>query len=97
MKQKVCKFWKYVIAALLPVVCIVIHMAIDRCYPFGNNTILLGDANGQYYAFFNELSDKIRDGGSLLFSIDKGLGYDFYSNFFYYLASPFNLIALVLG
>lgn len=26
-----------------------------------------------------------------------GLGYDFYSNFFYYLASPFNLIAVAFG
>ena len=72
-------------------------MFITSCYPFGKNTILLGDANGQYYAFFAELIDRVRHGKSLFFSWEKGLGYDFYSNFFYYLASPINLIVVIIG
>lgn len=84
-------------AFLIPIICIVIHMIMTSCYPFGKNTILLGDSNTQYYAFFVELSDRIRQGKSIFFSWDMGLGYDFYTNFFYYLASPVNLIAVLFG
>lgn len=82
---------------LIPIICIVIHMMMTDCYPFGKNTILLGDSNTQYYAFFVELSGRIRQGKSIFFSWDMGLGYDFYTNFFYYLASPVNLIAVLFG
>ena len=88
---------KYLIAFTIPIVFIIFHMFITSCYPFGKNTILLGDANGQYYAFFAELIDRVRHGKSLFFSWEKGLGYDFYSNFFYYLASPINLIVVIIG
>lgn len=88
---------KYLLVFTIPVICIVIHMIMADCYPFGRNTILVGDANAQYYAFFLELYDRIKGGKSLFFSWNMGLGYDFYSNFFYYLASPFNLIAMLFG
>ena len=91
------KIFKYIIAFMIPVICIVAHMIMTNCYPFGKNSVLLGDSNTQYYAFYMELSDRIRNGKSLFFSWSMGLGYDFYSNFFYYLASPFNLIAVAFG
>ena len=91
------KIVKYGMAFLIPIICIVIHMMMTDCYPFGKNTILLGDSNTQYYAFFVELSGRIRQGKSIFFSWDMGLGYDFYTNFFYYLASPVNLIAVLFG
>lgn len=91
------KIVKYGMAFLIPIICIVIHMIMTSCYPFGKNTILLGDSNTQYYAFFVELSGRIRQGKSIFFSWDMGLGYDFYTNFFYYLASPVNLIAVLFG
>ncbi len=95
--SKINKIWKYVIVFVIPIICMLLHMVMTSCYPFGENTILVGDANLQYYSFFMELSDKLKNGGSLFFSWDKGMGYDFYSNFFYYLASPFNVIALLFG
>ena len=91
------KLLKYIVAFSVPVICIVIHMITAGCYPFGKNTILLGDANAQYYAFFLEMYDRIKGGKTLFFSWNMGLGYDFSSNFFYYLASPFNLIAMLFG
>ncbi len=91
------RVYKYIIVFVIPIICMVIHMVMKDCYPFGKFTILLGDANAQYYSFFMELSDRLRNGNSLFFSWDAGLGYDFYSNFFYYLASPFNIIALLFG
>lgn len=95
--KRINKMFKYALVFIIPIVCMIIHMALKECYPFGNNTILIGDANGQYYSFFMELSDRIKNGKSLFFSWDSGMGYDFYSNFFYYLASPFNIIAMFFG
>jgi uncharacterized membrane protein YfhO len=91
------RLYKYIIVFLIPVICMIIHMVMKECYPFGDNTILIGDTNSQYYAFFMELAERIKNGNSIFFSWEKGMGYDFYSNFFYYLASPFNIIAMLFG
>lgn len=87
----------YLIVFIIPVVCMIIHMIIKKCYPFGSNTILIGDADSQYYVFMESLLNKIKSGESLFYSWDYGMGFDYYSNFFYYLASPFNIIALFIG
>lgn len=95
--QVSCKIWKYIVVFLIPVICMVIHMTVKDCYPFGTRTILIGDASYQYYAFLESLIQKIKSGGSFLYSWNGGMGYDYYTNFFYYLASPFNLLAIVIG
>ena len=89
--------WVYLVAFCIPVVCLLIFMASTKCYPFGDNTVLVGDANIQYRFFYTELYDRIIHGKSLLFSWDGGMGYDFYSNMMYYLASPFSIIVILLG
>lgn len=87
----------YVIAFCLPIIGLLIYMIIGKCYPFGDNSILLGDARDQYLSFFTELYNRIKNGQSLLFSWNGGMGYDFYTNMMYYLMSPFNIIALCFG
>lgn len=95
--SKVRKLIKYLIVFLVPIMCMIIHMYIRKCYPFGDNTILLGDANAQYYWFEKMLLEKIKNGESILFSWQAGMGFEFYQNFFYYLSSPFNVIAMIIG
>lgn len=97
MKSRKKNLKYYLIVFFIPVICMIVHMALKKCYPFGDNTILIGDADFQYYVFMDSLFDKIKDGGSLFYSWDFGMGYDYYSNFFYYLASPFNVLALFIG
>ena len=84
----------YLIVFLIPIISFVIHMILGKCWPFGNKSILVGDAKDQYVFFYSELYDRIKNGGSLLFSWNGGMGYDFYSNIMYYLISPFSLIVL---
>ena len=72
-------------------------MIIGKCYPFGDNSILIGDARDQYLSFFTELYNRIKSRQSLLFSWNGGMGYDFYTTMMYYLMSPFNIIALCFG
>ena len=97
MKNKTKDFIYYIIVFSIPVLCMIIHMALKKCYPFGENTILVGDADSQYYVFMDSLLKKLKEGESLFYSWDFGMGYDYYSNFFYYLASPFNILALLIG
>ena len=59
-------------------------------YPFGDNCLLHIDMYHQYCPFFTQLLSKIREGGSLMYSWQVGLGSDFISVFAYYLASPSN-------
>ena len=79
---------KYIIAFLIPVTLISIHMYMAGCYPFGDKTILMGDANSQYISFIKLLIDKVRNGESILFDWHIGMGSEFYQIFCYYLASP---------
>lgn len=95
--KKTRKIGKYTIVFIVPIICMVVHMVLKSCYPFGDNTILVGDANEQYWLFAERLLDKIKNGNSILFSWNGGLGYEFFSNFWYYLGSPFNIIALAIG
>lgn len=68
--------------------------AVSGIYPFGNVTTAFGDGMAQYVPFLAELTEKIKNGGSLLFTWHAGNGTNFWSIISYYLASPFNLIAL---
>lgn len=88
---------KYVVVFIIPIICMIAHMIIKGCYPFGDNTILIGDAGCQYNVFIETLIERIKSGGSLFFSWDGGMGYDLYTNFCYYMASPFNIIAVLIG
>lgn len=91
------EIWQYIIVFMIPVICIIVYMYIHRCYPFGKYTILIGDGTAQYYPFLKSLLEKIKNGESLLWDWHSGMGYDYYSTFFYYMASPFNVIALLIG
>lgn len=71
--------------------------ALAGIYPFGRLTTAIGDGMAQYVPFLTELAEKIKNGGSLFFTWHAGRGTDFWSIIAYYLASPFNLIALFFG
>ena len=82
-------------AFLLPfVICIGICIA-GGVYPFGDNCLLHIDMYHQYCPFFTQLLLKLRNGGSLMYSWQIGLGSDFISVFAYYLASPFNWLVIL--
>lgn len=55
------------------------------------------DCFAQYMPFFTEFYDKLTSGQSLFFSWSGAMGYDFWSVFAYYLASPLNWIILLFG
>ncbi len=73
-----------------------ISFAVIGIWPFGDNTALKVDSLHQYLPFYTDFYRKLRSGEDLFYSFSAGLGYDFWSTFAYYMASPINfLIAAV--
>ena len=80
----------YFIAFFLPIVIMVVMFIGREIYPFGENCYLRSDMYHQYCPFFSELWYKIRNGGSLMYSWEIGLGSNFLALYGYYLSSPLN-------
>ena len=80
----------YFISFFLPLIIMIAIFAVRGIYPFGDNVYLRSDMYHQYCPFFSELWDKIRNGGSLFYSWEIGLGSNFSALYGYYLSSPLN-------
>lgn len=91
MNKKIPLLAGFLIPFLIAVVICVSH----GVYPLGEQCILQVDMYHQYCPFFTELMDKIKNGGSMFYSWNIGLGADFISLFAYYLASPLNLFLIL--
>lgn len=64
-------------------------------WPFGPNSVMTGDLNSQYIPFYAHFYDALRDGGSLFYAGDMGLGGGSFALFAYYFASPFAWLYLL--
>ena len=89
--------WNYVGLAFaftfLGFLCV---MIIKGMTPFGESSMLYSDAYHQYYPFFLAFRNALRSGESLLYSWDVGMGMDYLSLIAYYLASPLNLLSVLV-
>lgn len=85
-----------IVAFLFPFLVLASVYAVCQAFPFGQRHILTVDLFHQYAPFLQLMRDKILSGGSFFYSLTSGLGVSFYALFAYYLASPLNLILLLL-
>lgn len=70
---------------------------IFRVYPFGDQSVLVLDLNGQYVYYFEALRDAFWSGDkSILYNWSRNLSGGFAGVIGYYLASPFTLIVMLL-
>lgn len=84
---------KFVILAFfVPFLIMGICFAIHEVYPFGDKQILVTDFWQQYYPFFCNFQEKLKEGSSMLWSWGAGLGTNYIALIAYYLASPLNLL-----
>lgn len=98
-EKKKASFWekfssvKYLLwCFFLPAVLMwVIYIAMN-VYPFGEESVLVLDLNGQYVYYFEALRRLLHGEGSFLYSFGRALGGEFLGIFAYYLASPFSFI-----
>ena len=95
--QKKTFRWNYLaLAFAFPFVGMLFVMLISQYEPFGNYAILYSDMYHQYYPFFVEFRRALLSGESLLYSWSVGLGMDYLGLIAYYLASPLNLLSVLV-
>lgn len=83
------------LAFAVPALILFIGFLTRGVYPIADRNVLTIDLFHQYAPFMAELQDKLRSGGSLLYSWSGGLGTNFFALFAYYLASPLNLLIVL--
>lgn len=82
----------YVAAFMLPVLMTLLLFAVRHIFPFGDVTFLKKDMYQQYTPFFYEYYRKLKNGESLWYSWNAGMGANFLAVIVYYLASPLNFL-----
>ena len=89
--------WNYLAVAFsIPVVLMLCLMIVARAKPFGSSSMLYSDMYHQYYPFFKAFRRALLSGDSLLYSWSVGLGMDYLGLISYYLASPLNLLSILV-
>ena len=90
--------WNYLaLSFFVPLIGFLSIMLFGGYEPFGNSrSMLYSDMYHQYYPFFVSFRNMLRSGDSLLYNWNVGMGLDFLGLFSYYLASPLNLITVIL-
>lgn len=87
LQHKKTSLW---LAFLIPFVITIGICIGHEIYPFGDQCFLHVDMYHQYAPFFTEFMNRLKEGGSLTYSWNLGVGTDFVSLMAYYLSSPFN-------
>ncbi len=90
--------WNYLaLAFAVPVVGLLCIMLCGGYEPFGNNrSMLYSDMYHQYYPFFVAFRDALRSGDGILYTWSVGMGLDYLGLISYYLASPLNLLSVLV-
>ena len=89
--------WNYLaIAFALPFAIFLGFMIVADCPPFGSKSMLYSDMWHQYFPFFKAFRLALKRGDSLLFSWNVGMGMDYLGLISYYLASPLNLLSVLV-
>lgn len=89
--------WNYLaIAFAIPVVGMLIVMLISQYTPFGKYSMLYSDMYHQYYPFFVAFRKALREGNGVIYSWSVGMGMDYLGLISYYLASPLNLLSVLV-
>ncbi len=100
MKLASSPAWKhrYLAASfLVPFVGMLFVMAVSGYEPFGNTyAMLYSDMYHQYYPFFVAFREALRGGDGLLYTWSVGMGMDYLGLISYYLASPLNLLSVLV-
>ncbi len=89
--------WNYpALAFFFPVIGMLVAMMFMECEPFGDYTMLYSDMYHQYFPFFKAFRAALLSGDSLLYSWNVGMGMDYVGLIAYYLASPLNLLSILV-
>lgn len=91
----------YIVSFFLTFIVFNIILIVIGVEPFGTRKILIGDSLDQYMPFFCILKDKLEtfqlSVHNFSYSWKVGLGANFLLLYFYYLASPLNILVLLVS
>ena len=91
------KKWNFTaLSFVFPFVGMLLVMLISGYKPFGKYSMLYSDMYHQYYPFFVAFRRALRSGSGLLYTWSIGMGMDYLGLISYYLASPLNLISVLV-
>ncbi len=85
-----------VAAGTIPTVIMLAIFFLKSVFPFGNRSFLYMDMYHQYMPFFSEFYDKLREGGSMAYSWNVGIGSNFLALYVYYLACPLHFLGILV-
>ncbi len=89
--------WNYVgLAFAIPTCVMLVVLIICGYEPFGQYSLLYSDMYHQYYPFFFAFRKALLSGESLLWNWSAGMGMDYLGLISYYLASPLNLLSVLV-
>ena len=89
--------WNYfALAFAFPCVGMLFVMLISQYEPFGKYSMLYSDMYHQYYPFFVAYRKALLSGDGLLYTWSVGMGMDYLGLISYYLASPLNLLSVLV-
>ena len=90
--------WNYLaLAFAIPCAGLLFLMLLGGYEPFGNSrSMLYSDMYHQYYPFFLDFRESILSGRGLLYNWTIGMGLDYLGLISYYLASPLNLLTVLV-
>ncbi len=89
--------WPYLTAApVLTAVFLLLFFAIAGYYPFGTGAISWCDMDQQVIPLLLNFKDILSGEGSALYSLQNAGGMNFWGVFFFFIASPFSLLTLLV-
>ena len=89
--------WNYTaLAFLIPCCGMLLVMLFSQYKPFGKYSMLYSDMYHQYYPFFVAYRRTLLSGQPLLYNWSIGMGLDYLGLISYYLASPLNLLSVLV-
>jgi len=86
----------YLFSFLIPAIIMLTIFIVRDIFPFGERSFLHIDMYHQYFPFLVEFYHKLRNGESLFYSWQTGIGSNFLALYVYYLASPFNWLCILV-
>ncbi len=86
------QMYLYLFAFLLPVLSYAVVMLINHITPFGDNTLLVWDADNQYSSFLQAIRQMFLGNADAFYSFSISMGDSTVGLLSYYGASPFNLL-----
>lgn len=99
-KRNILEFCKknqlYILAFVLPFITMLALFAINCIYPFGDRSFLNIDMYHQYFPFLTDFFHKLKEGDSLYYSWNAGIGSNFIALYAYYLATPINWLCVLV-